>query len=184
MGTITISPDEFTLVLFERDRIIARATEIAEKIGLDADVHIDIDESHPMSKLRVRSMDPIVVFAQGGAFEDPRRLRHLSEQNMTESLGRLLFRVRDRLDPGFSDAPDDDGLSLQQMNVWDTYSLGRLAQAGYQVAKPRWWYHFRLRQGFTDVADAAFERLWAANGLSWADLESVIAEADEARMAA
>lgn len=184
MGTITISPEEFTLVLFEPERIIGRASEIAEAIGLEADVRIEIDESHPMGKLRVRSTDPVVLFAQGGAFEDPRRLRHLSEQHMNESLGRLLYRVHDRRDPGFAGVAADDELSLRELNVWDVYCLGRLAQLGYDVAKPRWFYHFRLRQGFTDVADAAFERLWAASGLTWANLEAVIAETDEARAAA
>ncbi len=184
MGTITITPEKFTLVQFDGDRITDRAAEIAGRIGLDADVHIEVDESHPMGRLRVRSMAPIVVLAQGGAFEDLKHLGHMSEQNMTESLGRLLFRVKDRLDPGFAAVPEDAGLSLQEMNVWDTYCLGRLAQAGYDVAQPRWHYHFRLRQGFTDVADAAFERLWAADGLSWADLEAVCVETEGARAAA
>jgi hypothetical protein len=31
-------------------------------------------------------------------------------------------------------------------------------------------YHFRNRHGFTDVADAVFERVWGADGLSWAEL--------------
>ena len=35
--------------------------------------------------------------------------------------------------------------------------------------------------GFTDVADAAFERLWAADEITWADIRAVCAEtgADE-----
>jgi hypothetical protein len=184
VGTITITPETFTLVQFDADRITDRAAEIADRIGLDADVHLEVDESHPMNRLRVRSMAPIIVFAQGGAFEDLKHLGHMSEQNMTESLGRLLFRVKDRLDPGFAAVPADPDLSIQQMNAWDTYCLGRLARAGYRVAEPRWHYHFRLRQGFTDVADAAFARLWAADRLSWSDLEAVCVETAGARTAA
>ena len=32
-------------------------------------------------------------------------------------------------------------------------------------------YQFRNRYGFTDAADAAFDRLWSAEALTWADLE-------------
>jgi hypothetical protein len=183
VGKVTITPEAFTLVLFEVDRIRDRAAEIAATAGLDGDVHLEVDETNPLARLRVISWEPIELFAQGGAFEDSRRLRHLSDRNLSESLGRLLFRVKDRLDPGFADAPEDEKLSLAQQNVWDVYCLGRLAAAGYDVAKPRWHYHFRLRHGFTDLSDAAFERVWMSDGLSWADLDAVCMETERARTA-
>jgi hypothetical protein len=37
-------------------------------------------------------------------------------------------------------------------------------------------YHFRLYNGFTDVADAAFDRLWSADALTWSGLEAICAE--------
>jgi hypothetical protein len=184
VGNVTVTPEQFTLVFFDSDLIRERAAEIAAKVGLDADIHLEVDESSPVGHVRVRSVEPIELFAEGGAFEEPKRPRHLSERNLAEALGRLLFRVKDRLDPRFAEAPDDEELSLQQQNVWDTYSLGRLARAGFDVAKPRWLYHFRTRQGFTDVSDAAFARLWTADELTWKDLEAIRTETEQARTAA
>ncbi len=184
MTTVTVSPEEFTLVFFEAEHIASKAGEIAHRVGLDADIRIEVDEASPLSRIRVRSVDPVELWAQGGAFEDPKRPRYISERNLAEALGRLILRARDRRDPAFGEVPADDDLTLQQHNVWDTYCLGRLERAGYEVAKARWLYHFRTRQGFTDVADATFERLWQADGLTWADLEEARLEAEQARAAA
>ncbi len=184
MGKVTVTPEEFSLVFFEADRIAAVTAEIAAKVGIEPDVQVEIEEASPLGRLRVRSVEPIELWAQGGALEDPRRPRYLSERHLAQSLGRLLFRVKDRLNPDFADAPQDDDLTLQQQNIWDIYCLGRLERAGYDAAKSRWLYHFRTRQGFSDVSDAAFDRLWAADGLTWADLESVRTELAEARSAA
>jgi hypothetical protein len=179
--SVSITPEEFSYVLFEADRISDTTAAIAAAIGLDADIHIEVDETSPLTRIRVNSVDPVELFAQSGALEEPRHPRHLSDQSMAESLGRLLYRVKDRRGVGFDDAPEDDKLTLGQLNVWDTYSLGRLARAGFPVAQPRWIYHFRMRQGFTDVATAAFERLWAAEGLTWADLDAICTEAERAK---
>jgi hypothetical protein len=84
--------------------------------------------------------------------------------------------VKDILDPRFGDPPTDDDLSLQQSTAWDAYCMGRLERLGYDVAKQRWLYHFRNRHGFCDVADAAFERVWAAERLTWGDIEAFCTE--------
>ena len=183
MGKITLSPEEFTLVFYDPDEIRAVAERIAAAAGIEGDIQLEVNESSPLGRLGVRSLDPIEVWVQGGAFEDSRRPRHLSERSLAEALGRLFYRVKDRLDPGFAEAPEEDKLTLQQRNIWDTYCLGRLARTGYDVAKPRWLYHFRTRQGFTDVADEAFERIWTSDGLTWADLEGILSQAAAARAA-
>jgi len=115
----------------------------------------------------------IVVNVESGAFEDSKRPREQSETATAVSLGRILLRTRDRLQGGFGEAPADDELSLRQMAAWETYSAGRLARMGLTVNQQRWRYNFRNRHGFTDVADAAFERIWAADGLSWTELEAI-----------
>jgi len=183
VGTVTVDPEQFTLVLFEPERIISAAKELAAKIGIDSDIRIEVDEPSALGRSRVTSVDPVVLWAQGGAFEDPKAPRHLSDHNLNEVLGRLLFRVKDRLEPGFSGAPGEAELTLAQQTAWDAYCLGRLARLGYDVAKPRRLYHFRNRHGFTDVADAAFERLWSSQGLTWADIEKVVAETEAAKAA-
>jgi hypothetical protein len=91
----------------------------------------------------------------------------------TVNLGRILLRVRDRLQGGFAHTPLDDDLSLPQMAAWETYCAGRLTRLGLRVNKQRWLYNFRNRHGFTDAADAAFEQLWAAKSLAWSELESI-----------
>ena len=102
---------------------------------------------------------------------------------MTDVLGRLLHRCRDRLDPAFGEAPEDGELTLQQSTAWDAYAVGRCARLGYPVQRQRRLYHFRNRHGFNDVADQAFARLWEAQGLTWADIQAVCEETDAARSA-
>lgn len=109
--------------------------------------------------------------------------RTLSDRLTADVLGRLLFRAADRRSPGFADAPADDELDLAQQTAWDSYSMGRLERLGYDVRKPRRLYHFRNRHGFNDVADAAFEKLWTGEGLTWADLDAVCQETAAARAA-
>lgn len=178
MAKITVSPSEFHLVRFDAARIEAIISDVADRVGLpgDTEVRVEIDESTPLGRAKLAGLEPVTLTFEGGAFEDPKRLRELSERSTAEVVSRLLFRVRDRLDPAFGAVPPDDKLSLQQTVAWDTYAVGRAGRIGIQVSKPRRLYHFRNRHGFNDVADAAFERLWNADGLTWADIEAACAE--------
>ena len=97
----------------------------------------------------------------------------------SQSLGRVLLRVRDRLNDGFGDAPPDEDLTLAQVAAWETYSVGRLERLGIDVNQQRWRYNFRNRHGFTDEADQAFNRLWASDGLTWDELEAISAAAGQ-----
>jgi hypothetical protein len=116
--------------------------------------------------------DSITIHAESGAFEDSKRPREQSEVATTASIGRALLRARDRLTGGFGEAPADDELDLRQVAAWETYTVGRLARLGVPVNEQRWRYNFRNRHGFHDVADAAFDRIWAADGLTWGELEA------------
>ncbi|HAP77040.1 MAG TPA: hypothetical protein DCR14_13255, partial [Acidimicrobiaceae bacterium] len=78
-----------------------------------------------------------------------------------------------RLSGGFGEAPPDADLSLQQTAAWDTYCAARLARLGLTVNQQRWRYNYRNRFGFTDAADAAFETVWAADGLTWGELQAI-----------
>jgi hypothetical protein len=186
VANVTVTPEEFTLVFFDGARISELAAQVADQVGLpaDAEVRVEVDENEPLGKTSVASLDPITVTVEGGAFEDAKRPRHMSEKSVVDVLGRLLFRAKDRLDPGFADAPPDRELDLQQHTAWETYCVGRCARAGMSPAKARRLYHFRNRHGFTDVADAVFERLWNAESLTWADLEAACAETAAARQPA
>ena len=45
-------------------------------------------------------------------------------------------------------------------------------------------YHFRNRHGFTDAADAAFQRLWEAESLTWDEIDALSQSALAAKDAA
>ena len=63
------------------------------------------------------------------------------------------------------------------MSAWETYCVGRLERLGIPVNKQRWLYNFRNRHAFTDHSDAAFDRLWTGEGLTWDDLRTISATA-------
>jgi hypothetical protein len=183
MAKIVVSPERFSLVFFDAGRIAELAGQVADRIGLpdDLEVRIEVDEKMPLGRTKIASLDPVTLSVEGGAFEDAKRPRHLSERGVQDVLGRMLLRVQDRLDPGFEAAPADEDLSLQQLVAWTVYSEGRCERLGLPTQKQRWLYHFRNRHGFSDVADAAFNRLWNADRLSWADIDAICAETQRAR---
>jgi len=179
---ITVVPEEFTLVQFEATRIAEVAADVAGRIGFPdgTAVRIEIDEQSPLGSTELLAIDPVTLAVESGAFEDAKRPRHLSEQSVRSVLGRLLFRARDRLGPSFAHAPPDADLPLRQYVAWDVYAVGRCARLGWRAQKERRRYHFRIRHGFTDVADEAFDRLWATDDLTWADLQAVCDETEAA----
>ncbi|HEX9970424.1 MAG TPA: hypothetical protein VGB03_09805 [Acidimicrobiales bacterium] len=185
MARVTVTPETFTLVHFDAGRIAELVGEVADRVGLPADVEVrvDVDERVPLGRSRLVSLDPVTLAVQGGAFENAKAPRTLSDRSVVDVVGRLLFRAADRLDPRFADAPADEGLTLQQHTAWDAYAIGRCERAGYAPSKGRRLYHFRNRHGFTDTADRVFERLWSAEDLSWADIEAACAETAAARAA-
>ena len=183
MATVTVSPETFSMVSFEGDRIAALAERLAGEIGLpdDVEIRIEVDETSPLGRTTLDSVDPVVVSAESGAFENPKEPRHLSETNVTDVLGRVLFQAGDRLDPDFGAPSFDDDLPMHHSVAWDIYAVARLARLGYRSQRQRRLYHFRNRHGFTDVADAAFERVWTEDGLTWSDLVTISDEALAAR---
>lgn len=184
MARVTVQPEEFTFVEFDAGRITELAEEMAKVAGLGSDVAvvIDVDEQSPFGLVRT-GVEPgcVTIQAESAAFEDARNPRHLSDGGTRAVLGRVLFRAADRLDPSFGAPPADAELTYQQQTAWDAYALGRCDRLGYGGQKPRRRYHFRIRHGFTDVADRVFERLWGAERLTWADIESACEETAAAR---
>jgi hypothetical protein len=186
VAKIVVTPETFTLVFYDADRIAALAGDIADRIGLpaDAEVRVEVDERMPLGRVRVTSLQPITVTIEGGAIEDAKHPRQMSERGVLDVLGRTLRKVQDRLSPSFGTPPDDDDLNLAQQTAWNVYAEGRNERLGLEVQKQRWLYHFRNRHGFNDVADGVFNRLWEGDGLGWADIEAACAETAAARDAA
>jgi hypothetical protein len=182
--TVEVRPATFSMVSFDAAEIAAIVDRLADQLGLgDVDVVVEVDETTPLGRARVTSIDPVVLAVESGALEDPKRPRQMGVDDASDVLGRLLLRVRDRLDPAFGDVPGDDELSLPVSVAWDVYCVGRLSRLGYRAQRQRRLYHFRNRHGFTDSADAAFDHLWNAESLSWAEIESTSADAAAAQPA-
>jgi hypothetical protein len=181
MGRVEVKPAEFTLVKYDAGLIAGITEELAAKVGVPDDVPIvvDVDEElpSPLTGSAVLIVDgTAVLWFSGGNFESGQRRMEFDEAMARNELALSLFRARDRLQPGFADAPSDEELSDAQRGVWDTWADGRAARLGEETRPVRRRYVFRLYNGFTDVADAAFERLWAADDLTWADLDAIGAE--------
>ena len=176
---VTVDPPAFSIVHYDPERIAAVVTEVAALVGLPDDVRIEVtvDEQNPFGKTTtVVDGRSATLLVEGGAFEDPQQLRHFSDANARLVLGRLLFRVADRLDPAFGDPPPDSDLTPAEHTAWDAYAVGRYAsRAGVDGGRGRRLYAFRIRHGFTDAADRAFDRLWSASGLTWRDILGICA---------
>jgi hypothetical protein len=174
---VTVDPPVFSIVDYDPGRIAALAAEVAAMAGLPEDVQIEVavDEETPFGKTStVVDGRSVRMAIEGGAFEDPQRLRQFSEANTRLVLGRLLFRAADRLSPAFGDPPPDPDLTPAEHAAWDAYAVGRYTRrAGVDGGLGRRRYAFRIRHGFSDAADRAFDELWSASDLTWADIRSI-----------
>jgi len=176
--SVTVTPQEFSYVAFDASTIERITNELLTSLDLaDRDVHVEVDETTPLARMRVDVGEAISIRVESGAFEDTKRPRQQSDTITTTSLGRVLLRVKDRLSGAFADAPPDKELSLAQMAAWETYCVGRLGRLGVPVNQQRWRYNFRNRHGFSDQADTAFDRLWSGDSLTWAELDAISASA-------
>jgi hypothetical protein len=173
---VTVTPSEFAFVQFDGSEIAAIVVELAERLGVANPISVVVDESTPLAKVYeeidgTSSDATITLHAESGALEDRRHPMSFSADGARESLGRILLRACDRMRPDFADAPADLELSLAENAAWDTYCAGRLARLGVPVNEQRWRYNHRNRFGFSDDVDAAFDRLWAADDLGWAEVK-------------
>jgi hypothetical protein len=177
---VTVDPPAFSIVHYDPDRIAAVVAEVAGLVvAIPDDVRIEVavDEQNPFGKTTTLvDGRTVTILVEGGAFEDPQRLRQFSEVNARLVLGRLLFRVADRLNPAFGEPPPDAELTPAEHTAWDAYAVGRYArQAGVDGGQGRRRYAFRIRHGFTDAADRAFDQLWTASDLTWSDIQEICA---------
>lgn len=174
---VTVTPERFTLIDFDAEEIAALTEDLLAKVGLDpdAEVRIEVNESSPLGYTEIASLDPVTIYLESGALEDPKRPRRLSPEGAQNILGRLLLEASDRLDPAFGAPPLDEPLDPALANAWQIYCAGRLDQLGYRHfdQRQRRLYHFRNRHGFTDRADASFERLWAGDGLTFSAIKAL-----------
>lgn len=170
-----VTPETFTMVDFDHATILTAFNETRAMLEMDPDLEItvEIEEQIPLIRAEVTSIDPAHIRMDGGSLENPKLTRQFNEDGVHATFGHLLLRIRDRLTPGFGETPVDLELPIQYRAAWDCYTSGRIERLGLRGRRQRRIYQFSVRHGFTEAADAAFERLWTADDLTWADLTEI-----------
>jgi hypothetical protein len=179
--TISVTPDPFTLIEYDPATIAAIIEDCAALVGIPSTVDIALDVDEELFAPLVGHLSDvvdgkIVLWISGGNFEDNRQPRHFSEPQARRDLTLSLLRASDRLSDDFASAPPDKELKRAERAAWDTYANGRASRLGVQVRHQASLYEFRLQHGFTDVGDAAFERLWASDHMTWDGLREICKE--------
>jgi hypothetical protein len=179
--SITVTPDPFTLVPYDVAEITALIEEAAALAGIPpgVDISLTVDEElfAPLTGHMSDVVDGrIALWISGGNFEDNKRPTHFSADQARVDLLVMMLRALDRLSDDFAAAPPDAQLSRGERAAWDAYAVGRAAKLGGDVRRPRQLYDFRLQHGFTDVADAAFERCWNAERMTWDGIREICKE--------
>lgn len=181
MTTITVTPNPFTLVPYDVEEITALLEEAAALAGISSgvDISLTVDEElfAPLTGHMSDVVDGrVVLWISGGNFEDNKRPCHFSADQARVDLSVMMLRAKDRLSDDFAAAPPDAQLSRGERAAWDTYAVGRARRLGLDMRRPRQLYDFRLQHGFTDVADAAFERCWEAEHVTWEGIREICKE--------
>jgi hypothetical protein len=178
---ITVTPNPFTLVPYDAAEIAALVEEAASQAGISSgvDIALTVDEElfAPLTGHMSDVIDGrIVLWISGGNFEDNKRPCHFSADQARVDLAIMMLRAKDRLSDDFAAAPLDHELSRGERVAWDTYAAGRAQRLGLDIRRPRQLYDFRLQHGFTDVADAAFQRCWDAERITWQGIREIAKE--------
>lgn len=174
--SVTVRPEQFAFVQFDAGKIAELVSEVAERVGFapGTPVVVEVNESSPFGVVELRGLDPIELYVESGALEDPQRLRHFSRPGAADSFGRLLLQAWDRFDPDFSPPTmSATEIPLPHRISWDVYCHGRLAALGYRDQRQRRLYSFRTTHGFSDHGDEAFRRLWEGKGLTWSEIVAI-----------
>ena len=173
MTQVSVTPEAFEMVFYDAAVIGEVVGEVAERLGVEEPIKLEIDEESPLGRSKITSYGPIELWVDGGALENTQRPRHFGTARSRDTIGRLLLRILDRRSGRFDEAPADEQLDLMQFAAWDVHCVGRLERLGIGGQRQRRLYQFRNRHGFTDLADAAFEQLWESSELSWREIERI-----------
>jgi hypothetical protein len=181
VASITVTPDPFTLVPYDARELAAIIEDAAALVGLPpgVDIHLEVDEElfAPLTGHMSDVVDGRVeLWVSGANFEDNRRPRHFSATQARRDLVIMLLRAKDRLSEAFAGAPADRDLSRSERAAWDAHAVGRAGRLGIPVRRQATLYDYRLQLGFTDVADAAFDRLWDTDSTTFAAIQEICVE--------
>ena len=65
--TVTVAPQEFRFVHFDAAQTARIADDVARLVGIDRPVLVEIDETTPLSRVRIDLGDSIVLHVESGA---------------------------------------------------------------------------------------------------------------------
>jgi len=181
VSRITITPDPFTLIAYDGAEITAIIEDVAALVDFPRDVDIDLEVDEELFAPLTGHLSDVVdgrvrLWISGGNFEDSRLPRQFAPHQARDDLAVMLLRAKDRLSDDFAAAPPDASLSRGERTAWDTYAVGRAGRLGLPMRRQRQLYDFRLQHGFTDIADAAFDRLWTAEHVTWDGIREICKE--------
>ncbi len=173
LGRVIVEPAVFTKVDYDADTIAVLVREVVAKVpGLPEglDLRIEVDEEEPTPRLTIASLDPAVFRIESGALEETKQPRSFGPTQASLALAQLFIQLRDRLDSDFGGPDLGEPLDLAAKAAWEASCVGRATRLGFRAHKPRFRYNFRNRFGFSDAADAEFERIWSNDVPTWSDL--------------
>lgn len=181
MSRVTVTPDPFTLIPFDAAEIAAVVEDAAAIVGFPPEVAIDFTVDEELFPPLTGTMTDVVdgraaLWISAANLEDTRQPRHFAPEQTLQDVAAMLLRAKDRLSEDFADAPPDRELSRGERIAWDIYAIGRTERFGLAVRRQRELYDFRLQHGFTDVADAAFDRCWNAPTMTFAGIRELCKE--------
>lgn len=181
MSRVTVSPDPFTLIAYDAKEIAAIVDDVAALVGIDPGVDIDVTIDEELFAPLVGHTSDVVdgrvkIWMSGGNLEDNRRPRTFSPEQGRRDFTLALLRAKDRLTDDFKDAPGDGSLTRGERAAWDVHAVGRGERLGLKPRRQATLYEFRLQHGFTDVADAAFDRLWDSDHMTWDGIREICKE--------
>lgn len=181
MSRVTVTPDPFTLIPFDAAEIAAVVEEAAAIVDFPPEVAIDFTVDEELFPPLTGTMTDVVdgraaLWISAANLEDTRQPRHFAPEQTLQDVAAMLLRAKDRLSEDFADAPPERELSRGERIAWDIYAIGRTERFGLGVRRQRELYDFRLQHGFTDVADAAFDRCWNAPSMTFAGIRELCKE--------
>jgi hypothetical protein len=181
VGRVTVTPDPFTLIPFDAATIAALVEDVAALVEFPLDVEIVVEVDQELFPPLTGMMSDVIdgkaaLWISAANLEDTRSPRTFAADQARADFGVLLLRAKDRLLDDFADAPGDRELLRGERAAWDIYAVGRADRLGLKIRRQRELYGFRLQHGFTDVADAAFERCWDAPSMTYAGVLEICKE--------
>ncbi len=174
MTEVQLTPTEFSVVLYDAAQVRADAAAGFERAGVAVDaLVVTVDEDKPTTRMRIVSLDPAELHLESGTLENTKKPRTYSSDAAAVTFTKLGYEFAQRLDDGFGAPALDAEIPLAERIAWDVQLIGRVIAAGVSLYQPKYRYDFRNRHGFTDAADAAFDRLIAWNDATWADISAL-----------